>query len=89
MKPIVIWAKEMDNLKLTREELEEIIQQAYNQGYEVGYVQGQAAGVAATSSPQSPTISPYPTWIGTHFPYNYCTTTTTSDGAKPSITLKG
>lgn len=89
MKPIIIWMKEMDNLKLTREELEEIVQQAYNQGYEVGYSQGRAAGITTTPSPQSPAISTYPTWIGTPSPPCHCTTTGTSDNAKTSITLKG
>lgn len=80
MKPIIIWMEDKDNIKLTKEELEKMLEQAYNQGYEFGYSAGRG----------SPTITPYPTWIDTYPKYNPCdyTRTTSIGGTGTTSELK-
>lgn len=69
MKPIIITVDEHNNIQLTKDELQKMIEDAYDDGRTDGYKNGYADGKSA-----------YP-----HYPYIYNTlpTTITSDDTHP------
>lgn len=62
MKPLVIIVdkKDKDNVVLTVDRLNEIIEQAYNQGYAEGYAIGSKNSITLPASPSFPNTPFYP-----------------------------
>ena len=71
MKPIIITVDEHNNIQLTKDELQKMIEDAYDDGRTDGYKNGYADGKSA-----------YP-YITYPYVYNTLPTTITSDGTHP------